>query len=180
MRELDDGKHSSNRAKKLQSMASRDSIAKLVNDSLVLTGQPDRTTDRTRKSLELAVLAACEFASPVVDSTHLLCGLIREGNGLAFHILNQLGLTRERLEQTTARGHKAGESSSLRLDDDLTAALNECWTLATSLNHNFIGTEHLLLGIVGARTRALELLQQLGVDRSAVNIEIRKLIGAPT
>ena len=154
--------------------------AKLVNNSLTLTGQPDRTTDRTRQSIELGVLAAYEFASPVVDSRHLLCGLMREGNGVAFHILDQFGLKRDKLEQMVAVAIHTRDASLPRLDDDLTAALHGSWNLATSLHHNYIGTEHLLLRIVGAPTRALELLRRLGVEGIAVDSKIRQLLGAPT
>ncbi len=160
-------------------MAWHDCLAKLVDDSLSLTGKPDRATDRTRKSIELAILTAREFDSPIVDSRHLLCGLIREGNGIAFHILNQMGLSRDRLEKTVASGLDAGGTSLPRLDADLAAALTGCWALANSLHHNYIGTEHLLLGIVGAQTRAREVLQQLGIDGATVDSEIRQLIGAP-
>lgn len=161
-------------------MAWYDRKAQLVKGALALTGQPDRTTDRTRKSIELAVTAACEYASPIVDSRHLLCGLMCEGQGVAYNILNQLGLKRERLEQMLVVAMPSGSASLPRLDDDLTAALSACWTLATTLHHNYIGTEHLLLGIVGTQTRALELLRRLGFEGNAIDSDIRQLLGAPT
>ena len=156
-----------------------DRKAKLINEALALTGRPDRTTDRTRKSIELAVLAACELTSPLVDSRHLLCGLVREGNGVARHILEGLGLKRELLEQILAGLPKTVDGSLPRFDDDLVVSLNRCWTFASALNHNYIGTEHLLLGIVRAQTRACELLQLLGIDGKALDTQIQKLLEVP-
>ena len=156
------------------------SRTRLVNEVLSLTGRPDRATDRTRKSIELAVLAASELNSPVIDSRHLLCGLVREGEGVACHILKRLGLKEERLKQMVAELPGSSDVSLPRIDEDMSAAIHECWTLATSLNHNYIGTEHLLLAIVRSRARAYELLRLLGMDSDVIDAEIRKLLGVPT
>jgi ATP-dependent Clp protease ATP-binding subunit ClpC len=153
-----------------------DPKAKLVNEALELTGQANRTTDRSRKSVELAVLAAYEFRSPTLDSRLLLCGLVREGYGVAFHILDQLGLNYQRFEQMVSDASQVDEATKPRIDDDLTAALCNCWSLATSLQHNYIGTEHLLLGIVGAPTRARHLLEQLGIEGKEVDSRIQRLL----
>ena len=159
-----------------------DHKAKLINEALAFTGQANRATDRTCKAMELAVEVASEFDAGTVDSTHLLCSLMREGAGVAFHILDGLGLKQSRLEQAVASASGAGSdfdgASLLRLDDDLAVALNGCWTLATSLHHNYIGTEHLLLAIVRTETRARELLRLLEIDGATVDSQIRKLLRA--
>ena len=146
---------------------------------LSLTGRPDRTTDRTRKSIELAVLAASELNSTVIDSRHLLCGLVREGEGVACHILRRLGLNQERLEQMVAELPRSGDVSLPRIDEDMSAAIQACWTLATSLHHNYIGTEHVLLAIAGSQSRARELLRLLGIEGKVIASDIRNLLRIP-
>ena len=88
----------------------------LMVELLELTGRADRATDRSRKCIELAVLAAQDTASPVIDSRHLLCGLMREGHGVAFHILDRMGLGCESIERELANSATVGDSSHMAAD----------------------------------------------------------------
>lgn len=158
-------------------MSQADEKAVLSQKVRALLGRPDRATDRTLTSIELAVSSAFEFGSTSIDSTHLLCGLMREGYGVAFHILDGLGLSTSAVERALRDSTRSSSPAPPQLDEDMTLALKEAWNVALSLRHNYIGTEHLLLSLVASPTRARELLTQFCINASIITTKIRTLIG---
>ncbi len=154
----------------------------LAQNVLALTGNGDRTTDRAREVVDLAIATANESRSPALDSGHLLSGLVREGVGVAAHILQSVGVQAAELDRLLA-GPAANSSAAigapLKIDGDLKIALSTTWTLAASMNHNFIGTEHMLLAIVSQKCRAYEVLKQLGIESELVASKIRAMIQRP-
>jgi ATP-dependent Clp protease ATP-binding subunit ClpC len=116
-----------------------------------LPDMANRYTDRARRVVELARLAAQGLNHSAVGTDHLLLGLIGEGGGVAFTALSELGVTIESASEAVCRHHPAGDAGSpgylpltLRLKKTLELALRE----ALQLGHNFVGTEHLLLGLI--------------------------------
>ncbi len=111
----------------------------------------DRFTERARKVLSLAQEEAQRFQHNYIGTEHLLLGLIREGEGVAARVLESLGVelykVRQAVEFIIGRGYRIvlGEIGlTPRAKKVIELAVDE----ARRLNHNYIGTEHLLLGLV--------------------------------
>jgi ATP-dependent Clp protease ATP-binding subunit ClpC len=111
----------------------------------------ERFTDRARRSVELAQGVAADLGHDSVGTDHLLLGLIGEGGGVAFRALDALGVTTEAASEAVCRRHKAG---TRRTEGHLpwTPGFRKVAELALreslELGNNFIGTEHLLLGLI--------------------------------
>jgi excisionase family DNA binding protein len=116
-----------------------------------LPGHFDRFTERARKVLSLSQEEAQRFNHNCISAEHLLLGLVREGDGVAAKVLNNLGVTldqaRQAVEFTIGRGDRItlGEIG-------LTPRAKKVIELATDearrMGHHYIGTEHLLLGLI--------------------------------
>ena len=111
----------------------------------------DRFTKRARRVLTLAQEEAQRLNHNYIGTEHLLLGLVREENGVAVRVLRDLGVdpkqVRERVERTVGRGQRAmyGKLSlTPRTKRVIELAVDE----ARRLGHHYIGTEHLLLGLV--------------------------------
>ncbi len=135
----------------------------------------DPFTERARKVLSLAQEEAQRLQHPYIGTEHLLLGLVREGEGVAAKVLSNLGveLTRVRstVELIVGRGDRIvlGEIPlTPRAKMVIELAVDE----ARHLNHPYIGTEHLLLGLVreGAGI-TVGALQSLGVNLEKVRTE---------
>ena len=112
----------------------------------------ERFTDRARRAVELAREEAADLGHDEVGTDHLLLGLIGEGGGVAFRALDALGVTAHAANEAVYRRHKAGFRQFRKVTE---LARRE----SLQLGCNFIGTEHLLLGLIreGADTGALAL-----------------------
>src|SRR5437588_4539766 len=111
----------------------------------------DRFTVRARKVLTLAQEEAQRLQHSYIGTEHLLLGLVREGEGLAAKVLTaldvDLDMARDRVEATIGRGKRVvpGEIGlTPRAKKVIELAVDE----ARRLNHDYIGTEHLLLGLI--------------------------------
>lgn len=132
---------------------------------LNLIGEPgmfDRYTDRARRAVVLADQAAARMLHDTVDTGHLLLGLIGEGGGVAFTALDALGVTTGAASVAVCRRRPAGDADpkarrpfTPQGKKALELALRE----ALHLGHNYIATEHLLLGLIreGSDVGALAL-----------------------
>ncbi len=126
----------------------------------------DRFTERAKKVLGLAQEEAQRFQHNYIGTEHLLLGLIREGEGVAAKVLSNLGVelnqVREAVEAMIGRGDRIvlGEIGlTPRAKKVIELAVDE----AHRLNHHYIGTEHLLLGLVReGEGIAAQVLQSLG------------------
>jgi ATP-dependent Clp protease ATP-binding subunit ClpA len=125
----------------------------------------EKFTERARRVLSLAQDEAQRFNHNYIGTEHLLLGLVREGDGVAAKVLSNLGVdlaqARERVELLIGRGDRVvlGEIGlTPRAKKAVELAIDE----ARRLNHHYIGTEHLLLGLVregeGIAGRVLEML----------------------
>jgi len=132
----------------------------------------DKFTERARKVLSLAQEEAQRFQHNYIGTEHLLLGLVREGEGVAAKVLANLGVelnkVRSAVEFIIGRGDRIvlGEIGlTPRAKKVIELAVDE----ARRLNHHYIGTEHLLLGLVReGEGIAADVLQKLGADLSSV------------
>jgi ATP-dependent Clp protease ATP-binding subunit ClpC len=132
----------------------------------------DKFTERARKVLSLAQEEAQRFQHNYIGTEHLLLGLVREGEGVAAKVLNNLGVELERVRSAVefiiGRGDRIvlGEVGlTPRAKKVIELAVDE----ARRLNHHYIGTEHLLLGLVReGEGIAAGVLESLGVNLEKV------------
>jgi ATP-dependent Clp protease ATP-binding subunit ClpC len=135
----------------------------------------ERFTERARRALRLAQEEAQRLRHNYIGTEHILLGLVREGEGVAAQVLTSLGVdlqrVREAVEYTIGTGDQtsAGEMSlTPRAKKVLEFAVDE----ARRLHHHYIGTEHLLLGLVREREGiAAGVLERLNVSLERVRNE---------
>jgi ATP-dependent Clp protease ATP-binding subunit ClpC len=140
----------------------------------------DRFTKRARRVLTLAQEEAQRLNHNYIGTEHLLLGLVREENGVAVRVLRDLGVdpkqVRERVERTVGRGQRAmyGKLSlTPRTKRVIELAVDE----ARRLGHHYIGTEHLLLGLVRAGEGvAVDVLKGLGVGLDKVRSQTARVM----
>jgi len=140
----------------------------------------DKFTERARKVLSLAQEEAQRFQHHYIGTEHLLLGLVREGEGVAAKILSNLGVelkeVRDAVEAMIGRGDRIvlGE---IGLTPHAKKVIELAVDEARRLNHHYIGTEHLLLGLVREDEGiASEVLQSLGVNLEKVRTETIKVL----
>ena len=128
----------------------------------------DKFTDRARKVLTLAQDEAQRFNHNYIGTEHLLLGLVREGEGVAARVLEnmnvELAKVRTAVEFIIGRGDRpvVGEVGlTPRAKRVIELAIDE----ARRLGHNYIGTEHLLLGLLQAGGRVPQALAALGLTQ---------------
>jgi ATP-dependent Clp protease ATP-binding subunit ClpA len=140
----------------------------------------DKFTERARKVLSLAQEEAQRFNHPYIGTEHLLLGLVREGEGVAARVLTNMGVqlpkVRSAVEFIIGRGEGAviGEIGlTPRAKKVIELAVDE----ARRLDHSYIGTEHLLLGLVReGEGIAAGVLESLGVNLEKVRQQVMLVI----
>src|SRR4051794_35576981 len=141
----------------------------------------ERFTERARKVVVLAQEEARHFNHNYIGTEHLLLGLLREDEGVAARALSSLNVTldevREQVESIVGYGEEGtgGQAPfTPRSKKVLELALRE----ALQLGHNYIGTEHILLGLVReSEGVAARVLSNLGVDPDKVRREVVRMLG---
>ncbi|MBI2756152.1 MAG: ATP-dependent Clp protease ATP-binding subunit [Chloroflexi bacterium] len=136
----------------------------------------DKFTERARKVLQLAQEEAQRFNHNYIGTEHLLLGLVREGEGVAAKVLGNLGVelnkVRSAVEFIIGRGDRtvAGDIGlTPRAKKVIELSVDE----ARRLNHHYIGTEHLLLGLVReGEGIAAGVLESLGVSLDKVRSQV--------
>ena len=139
----------------------------------------DKFTERARKVLTLAQEEAQRFNHNYIGTEHLLLGLVREGDGVAARVLSNLGSSCRRsaraVEFIIGRGERlvVGEIGlTPRAKKVIELAVDE----ARRLNHHYIGTEHLLLGLVReGEGIAAGVLESLGVSLEHVRTQVMQV-----
>ncbi len=141
----------------------------------------DKFTERARKVLSLAQEESQRFQHNYIGTEHLLLGLVREGEGVAAKVLVNLGVDLEKVR--TAVESIIGRGDHIVLGEiGLTPRAKKVIELAVDearlMNHHYIGTEHLLLGLVReGEGIAAGVLQSLNVKLEAVRQETLKVLG---
>jgi ATP-dependent Clp protease ATP-binding subunit ClpA len=141
----------------------------------------ERFTDRARRVLVLAQEEARLLDHPVIDSEHILLGLIREERGVAARVLSDAGVdlaqAREEVDRLVGPiGHPS--SGSPPFTARAKKALEHALRSALSMGHSYIGTEHLLLGVIEEEdTVARRVLEALGTDADELRFRVADALG---
>ena len=139
-------------------------------------------TERLRKVLAMAREEAALLYHPRVGTEHFLLGLLREGDGVGVTALQNLGADlgdiRQKLDETV----ESGDSNPDLGDLPYTAGAKRCLELAMShsrqLNDSYVGTEHLLLGLISEKEGiAAQILVDCGATFEETRDEIRRILG---
>jgi len=144
----------------------------------------ERFTDRARKVMQLANQEAQHFNHEYIGTEHMLLGLVKEGSGVAANVLKNLDvdLRKVRLEvEKIVQTGPGGEQVTLgKLPHTPRAqkVINYSVDEARLLNHNYVGTEHLLLGLLREQEGvAAQVLMNLGLKLEDVREEVLNLLG---
>jgi ATP-dependent Clp protease ATP-binding subunit ClpC len=145
----------------------------------------NRFTERARRVILLAKEEAKRFNHDYIGTEHLLLGLIREGEGVAAAVLMSLGLDPTKIRMEVEKLVQPGSSASVSGDIPFTPKAKKAIELsmeeARQLGHNYIGTEHLLLGLIKeGEGVASEVLLNLGLDAGKVKDEVMQILGSAT
>ncbi|MFH0790726.1 MAG: ATP-dependent Clp protease ATP-binding subunit [Candidatus Omnitrophota bacterium] len=143
----------------------------------------NRFTERARKVIILAKEEARRFNHDYIGTEHILLGLIREAEGVAATVLEKMGLSLENIRLEIEKLVQPGPATQIIGDIPFTPRAKKALELAAeearSLGHNYIGTEHLLLGLIReGEGVASQVLLNLGLDLNAVRNEILELLGS--
>jgi ATP-dependent Clp protease ATP-binding subunit ClpC len=143
----------------------------------------NRFTERARKVIVYAKEEAKRFNHDYIGTEHLLLGLIREGEGVAAAVLQKLGLDLETIRLEVEKLVQAGPATQVVGDIPFTPRSKKALELsaeeARALGHNYIGTEHLLLGLVKeGEGMAYRVLLNLGLDLGKLRNEVMELLGS--
>ena len=144
----------------------------------------ERFTDRARQVVVLAQEEARMLNHDYIGTEHILLGLIREGNGVAAKALESLGISleavRQQVEEIIGRGQHVSSNQipfAAPAKEVLELSLRE----ALQLGHNYIGTEHILLGLIREGDGvAAQVLVKLGADHDRIRRQVIQLLqGSP-
>ena len=145
----------------------------------------ERYTERARRVLFFARYEASQLGSISIETEHLLLGLIREGKGLTSRIFARSHLSletiRKEIEGRTVFREKVSTSVEIPFSTETKRVLQHAAEEADRLLHNYIGTEHLLLGILREdRSVAASILSEKGMRLSTVREDIVQLLNEKT
>jgi len=143
----------------------------------------NRFTERARKVIILAKEEARRFNHDYIGTEHLLLGLVREGEGVAATVLQKLGISLENIRLEIEKLVQPGPTTQIIGDIPFTPRAKKTLELAAeearALGHNYIGTEHLLLGLIReGEGVASQVLLNLSLDLNTVRNEVMELLGS--
>ncbi len=139
----------------------------------------DRLTQRARRVLSLAHQEAERMRHNYIGTEHLLLGLIREEGGVAGRVLRELGLESSRVQEIVERLTGTGQHRGGKIDlsPGTQQVLEHAVEEAKRMGHHYIGTEHLLLGLIRHQEGvALNVLQKLGVTPEQIRRQTRRVL----
>lgn len=139
----------------------------------------ERFTQRARRVLSLAQEEAEDLQHQQIGPEHLLLGLIREEGGVAGRVLRELGLQEQRIRDLVKQLNKTKRSATSQLD--LSAETKQVLDLtvdeARRLGHHYIGTEHLILGLMRQQqSMAVDILTRLKIKPEDVRRHTRRIL----
>jgi len=143
----------------------------------------NRFTERARKVIILAKEEARRFNHDYIGTEHILLGLVREGEGVAATVLQKMGVSLENIRIEVEKLVQPGPTTQIIGDIPFTPRAKKALELsaeeARSLGHNYIGTEHLLLGLIReGEGIASQVLLNLGLDLNTVRNEVMEILGS--
>lgn len=142
----------------------------------------ERFTDRARKVMQLANQEAQRFNHEYIGTEHILLGLVKEGTGVAANVLKNLDIDLRKIRMEVEKIVQAGPDmvtmgklpQTPRAKKVIEYSIEE----ARNLNHNYVGTEHLLLGLLREQEGvAAQVLMNLGLKLEDVREEVLNLLG---
>lgn len=139
----------------------------------------ERFTQRARRVLSLAHQEAERMRHNYIGTEHLLLGLIREEGGVAGRVLRELGLEANRVQEIVERLTGPGEyrGGKLDLSPGTQQVLGYAVEEARRMGHHYIGTEHILLGLVRyGEGVAMDVLRKLGISPEQIRRQTRRVL----
>ena len=141
-----------------------------------------RFTERAQKVLVLAQDEAKRFHHNFIGTEHILLGLTREGEGIAAKVLQSLGVepgrARQEIEKLIGKGDQRSASQSINYTPRAKKVIELAIEEGLNLGHNYVGTEHLLLGLIReGEGIAAQVLHNLDVDLFKARKSVLALLG---
>ena len=141
----------------------------------------ERFTDRARRVVDLARHEARTLGHDHIGTEHILLGLIEDGRGVGTTALTSMGINldemRQAVQDSIGRGAQPPpESEHIPFSPQVKKALELSLREANQLGHNYIGTEHILLGLIREGGGAAQLLAGAGVDHDRVRQQVIELL----
>jgi len=138
----------------------------------------ERFTQRARRVLSLAHQEAERTRQGMIGTEHLLLGLLEEEGGVAGRVLHELGLESERMREIVARVSGEGNyrGGKIELAPDTQQVLEFAIDEARRMGHQYIGTEHILLGLVRFEGAGMGILRKLGVTPDQIRRQTRRVL----
>ena len=142
----------------------------------------ERFTDRARKVMQLANQEAQRFNHEYIGTEHILLGLVKEGSGVAANVLKNLDVDlrkiRLEVEKLVQSGPEMVTMGKLPQTPRAKKVIEYSMEEARNLNHNYVGTEHILLGLLREQEGvAAQVLMNLGLKLDEVREEVLNLLG---
>lgn len=139
-------------------------------------------TEKANNAINLSIISAQDFGHTYVGSEHILLGLLKNGDGAAYTVLEQCGADAEKLEQLIKQEIGTGDKTRLSPEDFTPRtknALQLAVMQASKLGHNYVGTEHLLIALISdTDSYAVRFLGRMGVRVPDIIRLLREALGA--
>ena len=139
----------------------------------------ERFTQRARRVLSLAHQEAERARQNNIGTEHLILGLMDEEGGVAGRVLRDLGMTPERVREVVQRVSGASinfDPNRIELAPETQQVLEYAIEEARRLGHHYIGTEHILLGLVRIESTGMEVLRKLGITPDQIRRQTRRVL----
>ena len=140
-------------------------------------------TEKANNAINLSIESAQELGHTYVGSEHILLGLLKNGDGAAYTVLEQCGADAEKLEQLIRQEIGTGDKTRLSPEDFTPRtknALQLAVMQAAKLGHNYVGTEHLLIALISdTDSYAVRFLGRMGVRVPDIIRLLREAFGSP-
>ena len=142
----------------------------------------ERFTQRARRVLSLAHQEAERARQDKIGTDHLLLALMEEEGGVAGRVLRELGMDSDRMREMVERVSGSGDytGGKIELASETQKVLELAVEEARRLGHHYIGTEHILLGLVRGEGPAMDVLRKLGVTPDQVRRQTRRVLTEST
>jgi len=142
----------------------------------------ERFTQRARRVLSLAHQEAERARQSKIGTEHLLLGLMEEEGGVAGRVLRELGMDSDRMREMVERVAGSGSyvGGKIELAPETQQVLEQAVEEARRLGHHYIGTEHILLGLIGGEGTAMDVLRKLGVTPDQIRRQTRRVLNETT
>ena len=141
----------------------------------------ERFTERAQRVIIIAQQEAASLGHNYVGTEHLLLGLVKEGKGIAAQVLKSMGVDAskviEKIEELIGRGEGSAKGQLIDITPRSKRVLELSYLEARRMNHNYVGTEHILLGLIReGEGVAAKVLRDLNVDLGKAREEILKTL----